>query len=180
MDLEELQRQLREARRNRHPAGQGRLNGAGQSAPMRVALGADHGGFALKQALVARVRELGHEPVDLGTHSTGAGDYPDFALAVAKAVASGDCARGIVVDAAGLGSCMVANKVAGVRAATCHDEASARNSREHNDANVLSLGSRALHTGHAKRIVQVWLATPFAGGRHQRRVEKIEALDRGR
>lgn len=180
MDLGELQRQLREARRNPRPAGQRRLEAAARPAAMRVALGADHGGFALKEALVTRVRELGHEPVDVGTHSTEAVDYPDFALAVAQAVARGDCARGIVVDAAGLGSCMVANKVAGVRAATCHDEASARNSREHNDANVLSLGARALHPGHAKRIVQVWLATPFAGGRHQRRVDKIAALDRGR
>jgi ribose 5-phosphate isomerase B len=95
-------------------------------------------------------------------------------------VASGDCGFGIVIDAAGLGSCMAANKIPGVRAATCHDESTVRNSREHNDANVLVLGSRVVHPGLARRLVRVWLETPFAGGRHARRVEKIDALDRQR
>jgi ribose 5-phosphate isomerase B len=148
--------------------------------PLRVALGADHGGFALKQQLVRHVAELGYDVEDTGTHDESPVDYPDIAVEVAQRVASGRCARGIVIDAAGLGSCMAANKVGGVRAATCHDEVTTRNSREHNDANVLVLGARVVHPGEARRLVRIWLATPFAGGRHARRVEKIDALDGAR
>ena len=177
MDLDGVQKALREARRRPARAGHGRLEPA--DAPQRIAIGADHGGFALKQQLAAYLRELGNAVVDVGVHDTQPADYPDLAVAVARKVASGECGLGIVIDAAGLGSCMAANKVRGVRAATCHDELTARNSREHNDANVLVLGSRVVSTGHARRIVRVWLATAHAGGRHAARVAKINALDGG-
>jgi ribose 5-phosphate isomerase B len=147
---------------------------------MRVAIGADHGGFALKESLKATLRDCGAVVDDVGTTSTDPVDYPDIAAAVASRVTTGACDRGIVVDAAGPGSCMAANKIRGIRAAACHDEHTARNSREHQDANVLVLGSRFVSVGHARRIVRIWLATTFAGGRHARRVEKIDALDRGR
>jgi ribose 5-phosphate isomerase B len=178
MEIDELQRRLRDARRGPAPAGQRRLDEG--AVRLRVALGADHGGFALKEALKGTLAELGYEVVDVGTQGPQPVDYPDFALAVARQVASGGCARGIVIDGAGLGSCMVANKVCGVRAATCHDEATARNSREHNNANVLALGAASVHAGLARRMVKIWLATSFAGGRHARRVEKIDALDHER
>jgi ribose 5-phosphate isomerase B len=147
---------------------------------VRVAVGADHGGFALKTRLVAWLEELGCEVLDLGTHGPDPVDYPEFALAVAREVARGGAARGLVIDGAGLGSCMVANKVRGVRAATCHDEFTARNSRAHNDANILVLGAASVHPGLARRLVRIWLATPFEGGRHARRVGQIDALDRDR
>ncbi|UCE04300.1 MAG: ribose 5-phosphate isomerase B [Candidatus Latescibacterota bacterium] len=147
---------------------------------MRVALGADHGGFALKEELRACLQELGVQVEDVGTHSAEPVDYPDLAVAVARQVAAGKCRFGIVVDGAGLGSCMTANKVAGIRAATCHDERTVRNSREHNDANVLVLGSGVVHRGHARRLVRLWLRTAFTGGRHARRVAKIDALDQER
>jgi len=178
MEIGDLQRRLREARRAPAPAGQRRLDAG--TPPVRVALGSDHGGFALKESLKSALADLGYEIVDVGTHGPEPVDYPDFALAVARQVASGACARGIVIDGAGLGSCMAANKVRGVRAATCHDEATVRNSREHNNANVLALGASSVQAGHARRLVKVWLATPFAGGRHARRVDKIDALDRER
>jgi ribose 5-phosphate isomerase B len=179
MDLDALQKALREARRRPARAGHGRVEPA--SAPQRrIALGADHGGFVLKQQIKAYLQELACEVVDVGVHDTQPSDYPDLAVAVARQVASGECALGIVIDAAGLGSCMAANKVRGVRAATCHDETTARNSREHNDANVLVLGSRIVSPGHARRIVRVWLDTAHAGGRHAARVAKINALDGGR
>lgn len=142
-----------------------------------VALGADHGGFTLKETLKEFVRGLGHGVIDCGTHSTEAVDYPDFAYAVARLVSEGKAWRGIVVDGAGIGSCMAANKVPGVRAALCYDHATAVNSREHNDANVLTLGAGLIGPGLAKQIVQTWLATDFGGGRHARRVEKIVAIE---
>jgi len=146
--------------------------------PRRVAIGADHGGFALKEVLRrAIVEDLGWQVHDCGTHSEEAVDYPDFAAAVAREVASGRAARGIVVDAAGIGSTMAANKVAGVRCALCHDDATVKNSREHNDANVLALGARVVHRGAAVRLVRLFLTTEFAGGRHERRVKKIMALE---
>jgi len=146
--------------------------------PRRVALGADHGGFALKEILRrAIVEELGWQVHDCGTHSDEAVDYPDFAAAVAREVASGRAARGIVVDAAGIGSTMAANKIAGVRCALCHDDTTVRSAREHNDANVLALGARVVNRGAAVRLVRLFLATEFAGGRHERRVNKIMALD---
>lgn len=146
---------------------------------MRVIIGSDHGGFPLKQDLVGFVKELGHEVVDYGTHSTDPVDYPDVALLVATAVAA-DPQRtlGIMVDGAGIGSAMTANKVPGVRAAACYDTFTAKNSREHNDANVLTLGGRVTGLGLAREIVQTWLATPFGGQRHARRVEKMLQVER--
>jgi ribose 5-phosphate isomerase B len=143
-----------------------------------IAVGADHGGFPLKKALVAHLTARGLKVQDLGTHSDQAVDYPDLAVAVAKAVALGQASWGILVDGAGIGSCMAANKVPGVLAATCHDERTAKNSREHNGANVLCLGSGGLDEAAAKKVVDAWLATPFAGGRHGRRVDKIKAIER--
>ena len=143
-----------------------------------VALGADHGGYTLKETLKAYLAELGYAVVDCGTHSTDAVDYPDLAYAVARLVGSREAWRGIVVDGAGIGSAMAANKVPGVRAALCYDHATALNSREHNDANVLTLGAGLIGPSLAKQIVQTWLATPFGGGRHQRRVDKITDIER--
>ncbi len=143
-----------------------------------VALGADHGGYALKEELKAYLGELGYQVVDCGTHSTAAVDYPDFAYAVARLVAEGRAWRGIVVDGAGIGSCMAANKVPGVRAAMCYDQATAVNSREHNDANVLTLGGGLLGPNLARQIVKTWLETDFGGGRHARRVDKIMEIER--
>lgn len=149
-------------------------------AARRVALGADHGGFELKETIKRFVtEELGWTVHDCGTHSTDAVDYPDFAAAVAREVASGRCGRGIVIDAAGIGSSIAANKIAGVRCAVCHDDATARNAREHNDANVMSLGSRVVARGAALRLARIFLGTAFGGGRHERRVRKIESLERG-
>lgn len=143
-----------------------------------LAVGSDHGGFALKKALVKHLQARGLVVHDVGTHSDAAVDYPDIALAVAKAVALGKASWGILVDGAGIGSCMAANKVPGVLAATCHDERTAKNSREHNGANVLCLGSGGLDEAAAKKVVDAWLATPFGGGRHGKRVEKIKAIER--
>lgn len=173
MNVSEWQEHLRARREGRTPPA-----ATGAAPRPRVAIGADHGGFALKEALKPWIRDLGYEVEDAGTHSTDAVDYPDIAVAVAERVARAQCGLGILIDAAGLGSCMAANKMAGIRAATCHDEATARNSREHNNANILVLGSRVVHPGNARRLVRIWLATPFAGGRHARRVDKIDALDR--
>ncbi len=146
----------------------------------RVAVGADHGGYRLKESIVSHLRDRGWDVVDCGTSGTEAVDYPDFAQAVAEEVASGSCWAGIVVDGAGIGSSMAANKIAGVRAALCYDLSSARNSREHNHANVLTLGA-GLVGGHlAVQIVDEWLATSWGPGRHARRVAKIDALDRER
>jgi deoxyribose-phosphate aldolase len=142
-----------------------------------VAIGSDHGGYELKKYLKPFLESLGYTVQDLGTNSTEAVDYPDFARAVAESVASGRAWRGIVVDSAGIGSAMAANKVAGVRAALCYDRATARNSREHNDANVLTLGARLIPPEQAREITAVWLETKFAGGRHQKRVDKIVALE---
>jgi ribose 5-phosphate isomerase B len=146
--------------------------------PAEIAVGADHGGFKLKERLAFRLREQGHTVVDCGTDSDQAVDYPDFAAAVAERVAGGMCRWGIVVDGAGIGSAMVANKVPGVRAALCYDVSSARNSREHNHANVLTLGAGLIGEHLAWQIVETWLSTPWGGGRHARRVEKIDAVER--
>ena len=143
-----------------------------------VALGADHGGFKLKECLKGYLRELGYEVVDCGTSSTESVDYPDLALAVAELVSQGRTWRGILVDGAGIGSCMAANKVPGVRAAMCYDQSTALNSREHNDANVLTLGAGLIGETLARQIVKIWLETPFGGGRHARRVEKIMETER--
>jgi ribose 5-phosphate isomerase B len=147
-------------------------------APAGVAVGADHGGYRLKERIVAELREHGFEVRDCGTNSTESVDYPDFAHAVARLVADGDCRWGIVVDGAGIGSCMAANKVPGIRAATCWDVSSARNSREHNHANVLVLGAGLIGENLALEIVQTWLSTPWGAERHARRVEKITDIER--
>lgn len=143
-----------------------------------VAIGSDHGGYRLKEHLAFRLREAGHEVVDVGTDSPDAVDYPDFARAVADLVAAGTCPAGIVVDGAGIGSAMAANKVPGVRAALCYDLSTARNSREHNHANVLTLGAGMIGNALAWQIVEEWLSTPWGEGRHARRVEKITAIER--
>jgi ribose 5-phosphate isomerase B len=143
-----------------------------------VALGADHGGYTMKEDLKRYLGELGYDILDCGTHSTASVDYPDFAYAVAKSVSEGRAWRGIMVDGAGIGSCMAANKVPGVRAAMCYDHATAANSREHNDANVLTLGGMLLGPNLARQIVKTWLETDFGGDRHARRVDKIMGIER--
>lgn len=143
-----------------------------------IAIGSDHGGFELKRTLHAYLIELGYAPIDCGTFSTDSVDYPDFALAAAELVASGRAGRGIIIDGAGIGSCMTANKVPGIRAAMCYDQATAVNSREHNDANVLTLGAGLIGSTLAKQIVKTFLDTPFGGGRHAKRVDKIVAIER--
>lgn len=143
-----------------------------------VAIGSDHGGFLMKKALLPVLDELGLSIRDVGVHEEKPADYPDIAVAVADLVASGQASRGIVVDGAGIGSSMAANKVPGIRAALCYDVASARNSREHNDANVLTLGGRLLTNSQAETVLRTWLATRFGGGRHQARVDKIMAIEK--
>lgn len=142
-----------------------------------VAIGSDHGGFEMKGMLMAYLAELGCQPIDCGTHSKESVDYPDYAFAVADKVRSGAAWRGIVIDGAGIGSCMAANKIPGVRAAMCYDYATSVNSREHNDANVLTLGAGLLGENQVKLIVKTWLETPFGGGRHARRVDKIMEIE---
>ncbi len=146
---------------------------------MRVVIGADHGGYALKQELLKYLGDLGHEVVDFGTHSTEPVDYPDIACLVASAVAREPKGTvGILVDGAGTGSAIVANKIPGVRAAACYDTFTARNSREHNDANVLTLGSRVTGSELVRDIVKTWLGTTFSGGRQARRIEKVLHVER--
>jgi len=143
-----------------------------------IAIGSDHGGFLAKERLKKHLDELGYRHRDFGTFSEDAVDYPDFAHAVARAVANGMCDLGIIVDGAGIGSCMTANKVPGVRAAMCYDAATARNSREHNYANVLTLGGKMLTTEIISEIVSVWLSTPEGDPRHGRRVAKIISIEK--
>ncbi len=138
-----------------------------------IAVGSDHGGYELKTTVISYLQEMGHTVIDCGTTSKESVDYPDFAFAVADKVRQGIACRGIVIDAAGIGSCMAANKVPGVRAAMCVDYATASNSREHNNANVLSLGAGLLGVNQVKLIIKTFLDTKFGGGRHGRRVDKI-------
>jgi len=142
-----------------------------------VAIGADHGGYDLKEELKSYLVQWGYKILDVGTFNRDAVDYPDLAEAVADAVVRGDAWRGVVIDTAGIGSSIAANKVPGARAALCYDRATARNSREHNDANILALGARLIPVDAAREVLAVWLGTPFAGGRHQRRVDKIRAIE---
>ncbi|MGH7837491.1 MAG: ribose 5-phosphate isomerase B [Candidatus Binataceae bacterium] len=142
-----------------------------------IAIGADHGGYDLKEQLKIHLREWGYTPLDLGTENREPVDYPDYAEAVANAVVRSEAALGVVIDSAGIGSSIAANKVPGARAALCYDRATARNSREHNDANILSLGARLIPAEAAREILAAWLATPFAGGRHEKRVNKIRAIE---
>jgi len=144
----------------------------------RIAIGSDHGGFKLKSFLARRLASAGYFVSDVGTLSEEACDYPDFAERVARLVAAGDCDRGIMIDTFGTASAMAANKVRGVRASACWDAATARSSREHNNANVLALGGKAHSEALAAEIVEIWLATEFAGGRHWRRVNKVMEIER--
>lgn len=146
---------------------------------MQIALGSDHGGFQLKEKIKQLLDELGIEWKDFGTSSEESVDYPDFAQLVALAVAKGDYHRGILICGTGIGMSIVANKVAGIRAALCHDCFSAQATREHNDSNVLCLGQRVIGSGLALQIVKIWLQTNFVGGKHLRRVQKISAVEGG-
>jgi len=166
--------------KNPASAGEEAMNSSAEkgAGPGRVALGSDHGGFPLKERISAFLTEKGYLVKDCGTDSTAACDYPDYAARVARAVASGDCDRGIMIDSIGVASAMAANKVKGIRAAACWDLRSASSSREHNNANVLTLGGKVLEDRLALEMVSTWLTTPFAGGRHWPRVNKIMALER--
>ncbi len=150
----------------------------GSKTSRMVAVGADHGGFKMKEQLKSFLEESGHQVHDFGTDSEEAVDYPDFAFAVAKSVSEGRADLGIVIDGAGVGSAMTANKVPGVRAAACYSVAVARNSREHNDANVLTLGSKTINVAKMREIVREWLATEITEDRHRKRVAKIDAVER--
>ena len=144
---------------------------------MRVAIGADHRGFSIRVKLVELVQRLGHEVIDVGAFTPDAVDYPDIAADVADKVSHGEVDRGILVCGTGLGMCIAANKVHGVRAAPCHDDITAEMSRRHNDANILCLSADMLGERLIDRMVEIWLATPFEGGRHARRVDKITELE---
>ena len=155
-----------------------RASRRGSKASKLIAVGADHGGFKMKEELKSFLTSLGHQVHDFGTNSEAAVDYPDFAYAVAKSVAEGTADVGIVIDGAGVGSAMTANKVPGVRAAACCSVEVARNSREHNGANVLTLGSKTVSSAQMRDIVKAWLATEMTEERHRKRVAKIEAIER--
>ncbi|MFU8890294.1 MAG: ribose 5-phosphate isomerase B [Anaerosomatales bacterium] len=147
---------------------------------MRISIGSDHAGFELKEKLEEHLRELGHDVADVGAHNTDSVDYPDLAAAVATAVARGEAERGVLVCGSGIGVAIAANKIAGVRAANVYDPEMAKMSRLHNDANVVTMGGRYLPAETAREIVDTFLATAFEGGRHQRRVDKISALESDR
>jgi ribose 5-phosphate isomerase B len=158
------------------PGGPGRVEPV-HFRPVKIAIGSDHAGFPLKSLLVERLREMGHEVSDLGTDSEESVDYPLFCAAVGRAVARGEAERGIVLGGSGQGEQIAANKVHGVRAALCNDLFTARLGREHNDANVLSMGGRIVAAGLAYEILDVFLETPFEGGRHVRRLDQIAAIE---
>lgn len=139
---------------------------------MKIAIGADHGGFLMKEQLKDLLAGMGHEIVDVGCYSTESVDYPDFAMALSEQVAGGQCPRGILICGTGIGMSIAVNREQRIRAALCHDEYTARLSREHNNANVLCLGARVLGPGVAEAIVRTWLTTDFDGGRHQLRIDK--------
>ena len=143
-----------------------------------IGLGSDHGGYELKQEIMKMLDEKKIPYKDFGSYSNEPVDYPDYAFAVANLVAQGKAWRGVIIDGAGIGSCMTANKVPGVRAAMCYDQASAINSRDHNNANVLALGAGLLGNNLARQIIKAWLETDFSGGRHERRVNKIMEIER--
>lgn len=143
---------------------------------MRIAVGSDHAGFHLKESLAQHLRASGHEVIDCGTHSEDRVDYPDFGAAVGRAVAGGEADGGLCVCGSGIGIAMAANKIAGVRAATVHDVTSARLTKQHNDANVICLGERLIGPEVARDALDAWLAADFEGGRHERRVAKLDAL----
>ncbi len=145
---------------------------------MQVGLASDHGGFGLKEDLRALLKSMGVDSVDLGSFDETSVDYPDFGIQVAEKISRGELERGILICGTGIGMSVVANKFPGVRAALANELYSARCSREHNDANILVLGGRVVGPGLAREIVKIWLETPFSGGRHQRRLEKITALEK--
>lgn len=155
-----------------------RTSRRGSTASKIVAVGADHGGFRMKEELKTFLSQLGHRVQDFGAYSEEAVDYPDFAHAVARAVSDGTSDLGIVIDGAGVGSAMTANKVPGIRAAACYTVEVARNSREHNDANVLTLGSKTITGDQMREIVKTWLSTEITEDRHRKRVAKIDAIQR--
>jgi len=150
----------------------------GSKAVKLIAVGADHGGYQMKEELKTFLEELGHPVQDFGTNSEAAVDYPDFAHAVARAVSNGTSDVGIIIDGAGVGSAMTANKVPGVRAAACYSVTVAKNSREHNGANVLSLGSKTISSKEMREIVTAWLSTDLTEDRHKKRVAKIDAVQK--
>lgn len=160
----------------KQPSVQSSINEPKEEKKKVVAIGADHGGVDLKESLKQTLIANNYEVIDVGTHTKESVDYPDIALAVSTLVASGKAWRGVIIDGAGIGSCMAANKVNGIRAALCYDYATAKNSREHNNANVLTLGAGLIGTNLAKQILLTWLTTDFLGGRHARRVDKIMAI----
>ena len=145
---------------------------------MNISIACDHGAYALKERLKARLLEQGHHVADCGAHSAESCDYPDFAAAAARLVADGSCARGVVLCTTGIGMSIAANKVRGVRCALCHEPLSAEMTRRHNDANVLAMGAGVTGGNLAQRILDVFLATEFEGGRHQRRVDKVMEAER--
>ena len=140
---------------------------------MKIALGSDHGGFALKAIVTKELLHLGYEIEDVGCHSLESVDYPDYAHLVISGITGGNCAYGILICGTGIGMSIAANRNPLIRAALCHDEYTARMSREHNDANILCLGARVIGEGVALDLIKVWLSTPFAGGRHQQRLAKL-------
>jgi ribose 5-phosphate isomerase B len=144
-----------------------------------VAIGSDHGAFAQKRALAAYLAALGYRVADVGCREGERADYPDIAVAVCRRVVSGDCERGIILDGAGIGSCIAANKIRGIRAALCYDLRTIINSREHNDANVLTLGGPLHDAGQLAEMARTWLETGFGGARHLVRINKISAIERG-
>lgn len=146
---------------------------------MRIALGSDHAGIHLKREVAALLSDLGHEPVDFGTSDTASVDYPDFAEKVARAIQKGACAQGVLVCGTGIGMSIAANKFRGIRAALCTSEMEARMTRQHNDANVLCLGERVVGAGLGRCIAEAFFTTAFEGGRHQRRLDKIAAIEAG-
>jgi ribose 5-phosphate isomerase B len=145
---------------------------------MRIAVGSDHRGTSIRHKILEFVAQLGHEAVDFGSNCEGPVDYPDIAQQVAREVGAGNADRGILVCGTGIGMCIAANKVGGVRAAPCHDDLTAEMSRRHNDLNVLCLSADLLGEGIIHRMIEIWLATPFEGGRHARRVDKITAIEK--
>lgn len=144
----------------------------------KIIVGSDHGGFELKKQLIPYIKGLGFEVVDYGCYTSDPVDYPDIALSVAQDIAVSLESRGIIIDGTGVASAIVANKIRKVRATPCTDEFTAQSAREHNDSNILTLGARVINTESAERIVQTWLKTPFGGGRHERRVNKIREIER--
>lgn len=147
---------------------------------MRIAIGSDHGGFERKQQLISYIESLGHTVQDFGCFDTSSVDYPDYGIPVAKSVAQGQFDRGVVICTTGIGMCITANKIAGIRCALCSNTEGAELTRRHNDTNVLAIGAKFTDRQNAEQIVNIWLSTDFEGGRHARRVEKVNLLDQNR